>query len=264
MKFWLAFLLIVFAWPASAQTLLEVEKAVCDETNDLRSRSHQTLLVLDPVLSEIARGHSEEMMSQRYFAHDSPNQMCKTVRDRLRFGHRFCLTSAENLHKSQGFDRTRLAKLAVQSWMESPGHHRNMMNPKFNRIGVGVACKGDSYLFTQLFSYEPVIVQSLKVEPEGAGFRVVITALVADGPREGGWFVDGKRQSSWTAGPDGVISTELVLPSAGSLEIGQLVGVRLWDVETTIPIPPPEMHLKHTWSRLPHLALNWLLGCVPY
>lgn len=242
-----AVLLVTIAHSVCAQPLLDVEQATAGATNQLRARVQLNPLVLDPLLSEIARGHSEEMLTHSYFSHDSPNQLCKTIRDRLRFGHRFCLTSAENLHKCQGYDRMRLARLAIDSWVESASHHRNMVNPRFNRVGIGVACKGDVYLFTALFSYEPVIVQSLEVAPEGSGYRVKITALVADGPRKGGWFVDGKRQSSWVAGPDGMISTELLMPGAGSLEIGQATGVRQWDVETTIPIPPPVMHTKHSF-----------------
>lgn len=256
-----AFCLSLFQ-PGWGQPLLDVEQATARATNELRAQIRATPLVLDPLLSEIARGHSEEMLTHQYFSHDSPNQLCKTVRDRLRFGHRFCLTSAENLHKCQGYNRGRLARLAIDSWMESPHHHRNMVNPRFNRVGIGVACKGDVYLFTQLFSYEPVIVQTLDVVPEGSGFRVRVSALVADGPREGGWFVDGKRQSSWAAGPDGIISTELILPRPGTLEIGQLVGLREWEVETTIPIPPPMMHTKHGWTGFPWIGLDWLRHCV--
>jgi hypothetical protein len=258
----LAILLLTSLASAQEPPLIDVERSLAVGTNDLRARSNCHPLVLDPMLSDIARGHSEEMLSKKYFGHDSPNQMCKTVSDRLRYGHRFCLTSAENLHKSQGYSRSRLAKLAIDSWMESASHHRNMVNPRFNRVGIGIACKGDVYLFTQLFSYEPLIIQTLNCLPEGEGFRVKVTALVADGPKEGGWFVDGKRQSSWEAGPDGMISADLLLPRACSLEIGQLVGVRSWEVETTIPIPPPEMHTKHTWSSFPAVALNWLKSCV--
>ena len=263
MKLCALLLPVLFCWmPAAAQPLLDVERDVFEATNQLRSRSAAGPLVLDPLLCEIARGHSEEMLTKDYFSHTSPNQMCKNVQDRLKHGHRFCLSSAENLHKAQGYKRAMLAKMALASWLESPSHHRNLVNQRFNRIGVGIAAKGDIYLFTQVFSYEPVIVQSLDVTQEAGGFRVKITALVADGPREGGWFVDGKRQSAWTAGSDGMISTELLLPKPGNLEIGQLVGVREWVVETEIPIPPPDLHLKHTQAFFPRLAqaLSSFLG----
>jgi len=239
---------------AAAQPLLDVEHGVFDATNQLRAQNGAGPLALDPLLSEIARGHSEEMLVKGYFSHESPNQLCKNVQDRLKHGHRFCLSSAENLHKAQGYQRALLAKLAIDSWLDSPSHHRNLVNKRFNRIGVGVAAKGDTYLFTQVFSYEPVIVQTLDVTEESGGFRVKISALIADGPREGGWFVDGKRQSSWTAGSDGMISTDLLLAKAGNLAIGQLVGVREWTVETEIPIPPPDLHLKHTQAFFPRFA----------
>ena len=237
-----------------AQELLEVEQALCVSTNQLRAQTAAPPLTLDPLLSEIARGHSEEMLTHQYFSHDSPNQLCKTVRDRLRFGHRFCLTSAENLHKCQGYEYSSVARIAMQSWMESPSHRRNLVNPHFNRVGIGVARRGGIYMFTQLFSFEPIIVQQLQVQLAGSGYEIHITALVAAGPREGGWFVNGKRVGNWVADDSSLISADLHLNSAGIVEIGQLVGVRDWQVETTIPIPPPEMHLKHSQSRLLLLA----------
>jgi len=248
--------------PAGAQPFLDVEIEIFNGTNQLRARDQLVPLTLDPLLSEIARGHSEEMLARGYFSHESPNALCKDVRDRLKHAHRFCLSSAENLHKSEGYQRAILAKLAIDSWLQSSSHHRNLVNKRFNRIGIGVAAKGKTYLFTQVFSYEPVIVQTLDVVEEAGGFRVKISALVADGPREGGWFVDGKRQSSWTAASDGMISTEVLLSKPGSLEIGQLIGTREWQVETEIPIPPPDLHLKHTRSspliRLARRLLPWL------
>lgn len=234
---------------AIAQPNEDLERALCQATNDLRFRHNLRPLVFDTQLSEIARGHSEEMGLQGYFSHQSPNQLCKTIADRLRFGHRFCLSSAENLHKSNGYDRSRLIKVAVQSWMDSPHHYRNLINPRFNRVGIGIVNSKGTYIFTQLFSFEPIVIQALDVVSEGQGFRVKVKAQVADGAREGGWFVDGKRRESWTADPDGNISAELVFEKPGVLEIGQLAGVRLWEIETSIPIPPPELHYRHTSSR---------------
>ena len=255
MKLCALLLPLLLLWtPVAAQPLLDVEQGVFEATNQLRAQNGAGSLVLDPLLSEIARGHSEEMLAKGYFSHDSPNQLCKNVRDRLRYGHRFCLSSAENLHKCEGYTRSGLAKLAIDNWLGSPSHRRNLVSKRFNRIGVGVAAVGSTYLFTQVFSYEPVIIQNLQVTEESGGFRVRVSALVADGPREGGWFVDGKKLSTWTAGPDGLISTECLLARPGNLEIGQLVGIREWQVETEIPIPPPQMHLKHGQALIPRIA----------
>lgn len=195
-----AILLLKVAW---GQGLPEVEQSIFRMTCEFRAKRQLRNLTLDPLLCEIARGHSEEMLAHQYFSHDSPNEMCRTVADRLRFGHRFCLSSAENLHKSRGFAYNSLARVTLDSWVDSPSHQKNLANPQFNRVGIGVAHRGDTYLFTQLFSYEPILLEKLDVVPSGSGFEVHLAAQVACGPREGGLFVDGKRKVSWVADSNG-------------------------------------------------------------
>lgn len=231
----------------SAQPLLDVEKEVLEATNQARGQHQGKPLVLDPVLSEIARGHSEEMLTKGFFGHESPNQLCRKVADRLKFGYRFCLTSGENLHKCEGYSRGRLAKQAVQSWMESSTHRKNLLNSRFTRVGIGLAQKGNTVVFTQVFSYEPILIDSLDVTENGGQFVVKVAATVTDGPTTGGWFVDGKRRASWEAGPDGKFVTELVLNGPGILDVGQAETRMNWSIETTIPIPPPVKHFRHGW-----------------
>ena len=70
-------LVLLMCMPVSAQPFLDVEKEVLDGTNQMRARDQITPLTLDHLLSKIARGHSEEMLSKGYFSHDSPNALCK-------------------------------------------------------------------------------------------------------------------------------------------------------------------------------------------
>lgn len=253
MRFYLAnlnSLLLIWALglhSAAAEPISEIEKTVYDATNIIRQNNVLRNLEFDPLLAEIARGHSQDMLELRYFSHNSPNQLCETVRDRLRFGHEFCLSSAENLHKCQGCDLSLVAQQAVDSWMASPPHRRNLLNGQFNRVGIGVAVKNQTVLFTQLFSYEPLAIDSLVVTPEGAGFQVEIGARVRDGPTQGSFFVDGKRCLDWVADPDGRFAGRVQMLQAGQLEIGQTTGPRQWQVETSIPIPLPEKHFRHSW-----------------
>lgn len=48
-------------------------------------------------------------------------------------------------------DPDSIATAQVQSWMSSPGHRANILNPQYDRIGVGVAYDGFYYLSTQNF-----------------------------------------------------------------------------------------------------------------
>ena len=246
----LSALLWILSSLAQSQPLLDIEQALCDSANKARQQASVGPVVLDPVLSQVARTHSEEMLSQGYFSHTSPNEMCRTVNDRLKLCNRFCLSSAENLHKCVGYPLAALADLAMASWMDSPSHRRNMISGRFNRVGIGIANLGETYVFTQILSYEPVIVQSLEVALEPEGYRVRLSALVTDGAKEGGIFLDGKRLLNWHAGADGLFSAEMLLPKAGLLEIGQLVGVREWSIETEIPIPRPTAPLHQMKEEL--------------
>lgn len=253
-RFWMVGLsLWALALASAAEELSDVEQEVWKLTNQTRSQHKLPPLTLDPVLSEIARGHAEEMLAKGFFGHESPNQLCRRVSDRLKHGYRFCLYSAENLHKCQGYRRPQLAGMALQSWQESSSHRRNLLNPQYGRIGVGVVQHGNTTLFTQVFSYEPILIETLDVTEEGGGYQVKVTARVTDGPKVGGWFVNGKRKADWEADAKGAFATTLFLPSPGELDVGQADGRMNWSVQTTIPIPPPNKHFRHTsfnWSRV--------------
>lgn len=217
----------------------DLELALLESTNRFRSDQGLSRLTADDILCEIARRHSQEMLDQGYLSHTSPNAMCRTVTDRLRLGLRYCLSAGENLHRSEGEARARVADEALESWIVSPAHRKNLLSRRFNRLGVGVAHKGEVYVLTQLFSYEPIIIQSLSCQPDPSGFKVQLDGLVADGPQQGSLFFQGKRKLDWTCKPDRSFHCELVVPEPGLLEIGQLVAPRDWKVETEIPLPLP-------------------------
>lgn len=39
----------------------------------------------------------------------------------------------------------------VTAWMNSPGHRKNILDPEYNRVGIGVQSKGGNLYWTQLF-----------------------------------------------------------------------------------------------------------------
>ena len=44
-----------------------------------------------------------------------------------------------------------IAKAQVKSWMDSPGHKANILNPQYSHLGVGVVYDGLYYVSTQNF-----------------------------------------------------------------------------------------------------------------
>ncbi|HEY5883448.1 MAG TPA: CvpA family protein [Pyrinomonadaceae bacterium] len=115
---------------------------------DLVNRERRTLglqpLAPDPELTEVARKHSADMFARGYFAHDTPEG--RNPFDRMREnGVRFS-TAGENLALAPSL------QVAHNGLMNSPGHRRNIMDPKFGRLGIGVMDGGlRGLMFTQNF-----------------------------------------------------------------------------------------------------------------
>lgn len=131
-----------------------IEDLILALTNAERAKEGRTALVPDERLRAAARQHSAEMEEKRYFAHESP------VAAHAKLSQRVDLTGfawrgiAENIFQAEGYDtgdKPAIAKLAVESWMDSPGHRRNILSPDLARLGVGVTVKGDRFQATQVF-----------------------------------------------------------------------------------------------------------------
>ncbi len=98
----------------------------------------------------LCRSHSRSMASAgRIFHGDNPR-------------HIHSSWSGENvaeipMGKVRGFRRRisneRDVALALhRMWINSPGHRRNMLDPRFRQVGIGVHRRGNRYYATQLFS----------------------------------------------------------------------------------------------------------------
>jgi uncharacterized protein YkwD len=102
------------------------------------------LLGLEPCLIDLklavaARGHSEDMMKLKFFAHESPVAGKKTPLDRAKLAG--TTSSAENIATG-----ARSGEGANRMWFHSPGHHKNMLG-SHKRVGLGKAGK----YYTELF-----------------------------------------------------------------------------------------------------------------
>lgn len=95
-------------------------------------------------LNKIATMKSQDMVEKNYFSHQSPTygspfDMMKT------YGISY-MYAGENIAINSDADKVH------QAWMNSEGHRKNILNPDFTDIGIGLYPKGNGqYAYTQEF-----------------------------------------------------------------------------------------------------------------
>lgn len=129
--------------PADSRT----EQRVLDRINKIRADHGLARLTKDERLNEVARDHSCRMARDDVLGHTS--RTGETLRDRVRAAGRDYAAAGENLAKTvkarSPVDR------AVQGWMKSEGHRKNILSPEFTVTGVGICHRETAYYFTQIF-----------------------------------------------------------------------------------------------------------------
>ena len=133
--------------PPPSSTGTADENEVVRLTNAERAKGSCGPLKMDAQLRKAAFGHSSDMAAQNYFDHTSKDG--RSFLDRIRgAGFTGGNAWAENIAMGQPS-----AASVVTAWMNSPGHKANIMNCKYNLIGVGAAknSKGQIY-WTQDFA----------------------------------------------------------------------------------------------------------------
>ena len=143
-----------FSAPHGSQVLRSMDVSVADQEqefltllNDFRASRGLQPVVLDETLSDGARRWSV----------------------RLRAGYWGHGAGYENIYRG-----SYRATDAFRAWKNSPGHCRNMLNPGFTRIGIGVA--GNAWTFRGGFgavTRERIVIKTKTVEK---GPAVLITA----------------------------------------------------------------------------------------
>jgi uncharacterized protein YkwD len=129
--------------PATAQ----MEGQVQQQINQIRQQQGLTELRDNKKLAQVARDYSRRMAEQKFFAHVSPQG--DTLADRVKAGGIFYLAVGENLFTSTNILQP--VPAAVEGWMNSSGHRKNILRPEYRETGIGVWKIGNTYYFTQLF-----------------------------------------------------------------------------------------------------------------
>ena len=113
--------------------------------NTERTQRGLVPLVMDEKLVLVARQHSQEMLQQHYFAHDSPER--GSPFDRMAAAGIRYRIAGENIALAPNVER------AHTGLMNSPEHKENILRPEFRKVGIGVINGGLSgETFTQDFT----------------------------------------------------------------------------------------------------------------
>jgi len=104
---------------------------VLAQTNDERAKLGLNPLIFNSLLSKSAENKAADMFANNYWAHTSPSG--KTPWDFFIGAKYEYSVAGENLAKDF-YDTEGL----VKAWMNSPTHKANIINPKYQEIGLGV------------------------------------------------------------------------------------------------------------------------------
>ncbi len=121
------------------------EKQMVQFINQERQKAGLKPLEVDMRLVKVARAKAKDMIEQGYFSHTSPTY--GSPFDMMRsFGVTDWRAAAENIAQNPSVTG------AHESFMNSPGHRNNIMNPSFDKVGVGILDGGPyGKTFVQLF-----------------------------------------------------------------------------------------------------------------
>ena len=154
--------------PSFLEDVACIERLAHEEANRARQLAGLGPLAWSDAFAAVARAHSEDMVRRGYVAHDTPEGL--TFSDRMEaagldcFGpqaeniagaHAVCLeyvNDADEVVSVEWLSRQEIGSAPVVSWMNSPPHRRNLLNPDHNRQAIGVAWDADARMYraTQL------------------------------------------------------------------------------------------------------------------
>lgn len=130
--------------PTGTGTLSSQGSRILQLANAERAKVGAKPLKSNTDLNKLATMKSQDIVEKNYFSHQSPTygspfDMMK------KYGVSY-MYAGENLAIDQDADQ------AHNAWMNSEGHRKNLLNPDFTEIGIGLYPKGNgSYAYTQMF-----------------------------------------------------------------------------------------------------------------
>lgn len=121
------------------------EAKMLELINQEREKAGVGKLTMQTNLQEVARKYAKEMWQKQFFSHTSPEGT--TTFDRLKSNEIKYIMAGENLALAPNVN------LAHRGLMGSPSHKKNILEPNFQKVGIGaISNEKGSVMFVQLFT----------------------------------------------------------------------------------------------------------------
>ena len=114
----------------------DLDSAILDGLNAVRSSHGLRPLVLSADLEHAAVAHSRAMLEGGFFDHVSPDGTTFAQRVKRYYspaGYANWSAGENIVYSTAALD----AATAVKAWMQSPPHRKNMLDPEWREVGIG-------------------------------------------------------------------------------------------------------------------------------
>ena len=145
-----------------------LERVAHDEANRQRQAAGLGPLAWSDAFAAVARAHSQDMVRRGYVSHDTPEGV--TFAERMSDAGLDCpgpkaeniagahavgleyINDADEVVSVEWLPRRDVGVAPVASWMNSPPHRRNLLDPGHNRHAIGIAWDAEARMYraTQL------------------------------------------------------------------------------------------------------------------
>ena len=134
---------MVFLLTTLTFTMNEDQKVILNLVNKERVSRGLKPMKLNSKLNKLAKIKSDDMHRNSYFSHKSP--VYGSPFDLMKRHNVDYMTAGENIAKGQN-----TPEFVMKSWMNSSGHRKNILNPRFQEMGVSRDEYGNN-IWTQMF-----------------------------------------------------------------------------------------------------------------
>ena len=146
-------------------------------TNLNRTTNGLAAVLKDDRLRAVARSRSEDMIARNYFSHEIPPDGLTVVDILESLGVRF-RSAGENIEWNTASDFATV-QYASTDFMNSSSHRKNVLEPRYDRVGVGIAAGAGRRMYTVVFAQQSSPIPSSVPTPADASIVTPAPSVTA-------------------------------------------------------------------------------------